>query len=156
MAFANSSISDIIATNIQSRSGELADNVTNNNALLRRLKDRGNVKTFSGGNVILQELSFQENSNAGWYSGYDVLPVGVSDVAAESAGRPENINCPPSTPAPGPRSIRWSAAFIISPSCSTTTTVAPASRMSHRICSSRCVSRGCSPEVGSSRTKQAP
>ena len=49
MAFANSSISDIIATNIQSRSGELADNVTNNNALLRRLKERGNVKTFSGG-----------------------------------------------------------------------------------------------------------
>ena len=38
MAFANSSISDIIATNIQSRTGELADNVTNNNALLRRLK----------------------------------------------------------------------------------------------------------------------
>jgi len=27
MAFANSSISDIIATNIQSRTGELADNV---------------------------------------------------------------------------------------------------------------------------------
>ena len=40
-------------TTIQSRSGELADNVTNNNALLRRLRDRGNVKTFSGGNVIL-------------------------------------------------------------------------------------------------------
>jgi hypothetical protein len=40
MAFANSSISDIIATNIQSRTGELADNVTNNNALLRRLKER--------------------------------------------------------------------------------------------------------------------
>jgi hypothetical protein len=55
MAFANSSISDIIATNIQSRTGELADNVTNNNALLRRLKSRGNVKTFSGGNVILEE-----------------------------------------------------------------------------------------------------
>jgi hypothetical protein len=27
MAFANSSVSDIIATNIQSRTGELADNV---------------------------------------------------------------------------------------------------------------------------------
>ena len=39
MAYANSTISDIIATTIQSRSGELADNVTNNNALLRRLKD---------------------------------------------------------------------------------------------------------------------
>jgi hypothetical protein len=77
MAFANSSISDIIATNIQSRTGELADNVTNNNALLRRLKERGNVKTFSGGNVILQEIMYQdaatENTNS--YSGYEVLNV---------------------------------------------------------------------------------
>ena len=62
MAFANSSISDIIATNIQSRSGELADNVTNNNALLRRLKERGNVKTFSGGNVILQEIMYNDST----------------------------------------------------------------------------------------------
>ncbi len=77
MAFANSSISDIIATNIQSRSGELADNVTNNNALLRRLKDRGNVKTFSGGNVILQEIMYNDSttSNTNSYSGYEVLNV---------------------------------------------------------------------------------
>jgi len=53
MAFANSTVTDIIATTIQSRSGELADNVTNNNAALRRLKERGNVRPFSGGNVIL-------------------------------------------------------------------------------------------------------
>ena len=53
MAFANTSVSDIIATNIQSRSGQLADNVTNNNALLRKINERGNRKTFSGGNVIL-------------------------------------------------------------------------------------------------------
>jgi hypothetical protein len=52
MAFANSSVTDIIATTMQERSGELADNLTNNNALLRRLKTRGNVRTFSGGNVI--------------------------------------------------------------------------------------------------------
>ena len=77
MAFDNSSISDIIATNIQSRSGELADNVTNNNALLRRLKDRGNVKTFSGGNVILQEIMYNDSttSNTNSYSGYEVLNV---------------------------------------------------------------------------------
>lgn len=77
MAFANSSISDIIATNIQSRSGELADNVTNNNALLRRLKERGNVKTFSGGNVILQEIMYNDSatSNTNSYSGYEVLNV---------------------------------------------------------------------------------
>jgi len=77
MAFANSSVSDIIATNIQSRTGELADNVTNNNALLRRLKDRGNVKTFSGGNVIMQEIMYSDSAtnNTNSYSGYEVLNV---------------------------------------------------------------------------------
>ena len=77
MAFANSTISDIIATNIQSRSGELADNVTSNNALLRRLKERGNVKTFSGGNVILQEIMYNDTTtnNTNSYSGYEVLNV---------------------------------------------------------------------------------
>ncbi len=78
MAFANSSISDIIATTIQSRTGELADNVSNNNALLRRLKQRGNVKTFSGGNVILEEIMYNDTTtnNTNSYSGYEVLNVG--------------------------------------------------------------------------------
>lgn len=77
MAFANSSISDIIATNIQSRTGELADNVTNNNALLRRLKTRGNIKTFSGGNVILEEIMYNDTTtnNTNSYSGFEVLNV---------------------------------------------------------------------------------
>ena len=80
MAFANANISDIIATTIESRTRQIADNVTNNNALLMKLNKKGRIKTFSGGYKILQELSFAENSNAGWYSGYDLLPVGVSDV----------------------------------------------------------------------------
>jgi hypothetical protein len=80
MAFANSSISDIIATTIQSRSGTIADNVTKNNALLARLRQRGNVKPFSGGNVILQELSYAENGNASWYSGYETLNIAAQDV----------------------------------------------------------------------------
>jgi len=80
MAFANTSISDIIATTIESRSGVIADNVTKNNALLARLKQQGKVKPFSGGSKILQELSYAENGNAGWYSGYDLLPVNAQDV----------------------------------------------------------------------------
>ena len=78
MAFPN--ISDILSTTIESRTRKIADNVTDNNALLKRCKQKGKIKTFSGGSKILQELSFAENSNAGWYSGYDILPVGVSDV----------------------------------------------------------------------------
>jgi len=75
--FANSSITDIIATTIQNRSGELADNFTNNNALLRRLKSKGNVKPFGGGNVILQEIAYTDGStiNANSYSGYEILNI---------------------------------------------------------------------------------
>jgi hypothetical protein len=80
MPFANPDVSDIIATTIQSRTGKIADNVSANNALLTRMRQRGNVKPFSGGNVILQVLSFAENGNAGWYSGYDTLPINEQDV----------------------------------------------------------------------------
>jgi hypothetical protein len=80
MAFPNANVSDIVATTMQSRTGKIADNVSGNNALLSRLRARGNVKPFSGGNVILQELSFAENGNAGWYSGYDPLPINAQDV----------------------------------------------------------------------------
>lgn len=70
-------LSDIISTTIQSRSGVLADSVTKNNALLYKLKQRGNVKPFSGGNVILQELMYNDatTQNAGSYSGYDVIDI---------------------------------------------------------------------------------
>lgn len=78
MSFPN--ISDVLATTIESRTRKIADNVTKNNAILMKLSMKGNIKPFSGGHKILQELSFAENTNAGWYSGYDILPVGVSDV----------------------------------------------------------------------------
>jgi len=69
MAFPN--VSDIIATTIESRTRKIADNVTKNNALLMRLSQKGKQRTFSGGRLIYEELSFAENGNAGWYSGYD-------------------------------------------------------------------------------------
>jgi len=70
-------VSDIITTTIQSRSGALADSVTKNNALLMKLKQRGNVKTVSGGNVIYQELMYNDPStqNASSYSGYDTIDI---------------------------------------------------------------------------------
>jgi hypothetical protein len=77
---ANVNYSDILATTIESRSRKIADNVTANNALLSKLSLKGKIKPFSGGTKILQELSFTENANGGWYSGYDILPVGVSEV----------------------------------------------------------------------------
>lgn len=77
MAFANSSITDIIASTIQSRTGALADNFTNNNALIQRLNQRGNVKPFSGGNVILQEIAYNDSTtaNVNSYSGFELINI---------------------------------------------------------------------------------
>jgi hypothetical protein len=87
MAFANSSITDIIATTIQNRSGVLADNVTNNNALLRRLRAKGNVRPFGGGNVILEEIMYADSTmiNVNSYSGYELINISPnSPISAAS------------------------------------------------------------------------
>lgn len=77
MAFANSAVTDIIATTIQSRTRALADNFSNNNALVQRLNERGNVKPFSGGNVILQEIAYNDSStaNVNSYSGFEIINI---------------------------------------------------------------------------------
>lgn len=84
MAFANSSYSDILATTIESRSGTVADNVRNNNALLTRLNKRGREKPFDGGSIILQELSFQANATVAYYSGAEVINIAPQDVISAS------------------------------------------------------------------------
>jgi hypothetical protein len=80
MAFANSSYSDIITTTIQSRTGELGNNWLNNNALMRQLRMKDNVKPFSGGNVIMQEIGYtdQTSINANSYSGYEILNIAAN------------------------------------------------------------------------------
>ena len=77
-----------------SRTRKIADNVTKNNALITRLEQRGNIKTFSGGSKILQEISFAENGNAGYYSGYDLLPVAAQDVISAAEYNIKQAACP--------------------------------------------------------------
>jgi len=88
------SVTDIVATTIQNRSRTIADNVTKNNALSMKLNQRGNVKSFSGGNTIMQELSFAQNGNGGWYSGYDLLPVAAQDVISAAEYAIKQLACP--------------------------------------------------------------
>ena len=92
MAFPN--VSDIIATTIEKRSRKIADNVTKNNALLTRLQQRGKSRPFSGGRLIYEELSFAENGNAGFYSGYDLLPVAAQDVISAAQFDIKQAACP--------------------------------------------------------------
>jgi hypothetical protein len=76
----NATFTDIVTTTLRNRSKVLADNVTDNNALLMRLNKRGNVKTVSGGRTIVQELEYAENGTYKRYSGYETLDISPSDV----------------------------------------------------------------------------
>lgn len=77
---ASPNLSEIVTTTIRNRSRKLADNVSNNNALLMRLRERGNQRPFSGGEKIIQELEYAENSTYKRYSGYETLDISPSDV----------------------------------------------------------------------------
>jgi len=77
---ASPNIEEIVVTTLRNRSRKLADNASKNNALLYRLRKKGNIRLFSGGQNILQELEYNENSTFKRYSGYDELNIQQSDV----------------------------------------------------------------------------
>lgn len=85
-SFTSSEISAIVATTLENRSGTMADNFTNNNVILRKLKAAGRVKPFSGGREILQELAYYDSAtaNAGFYSGWDTLPTNQNSPISAS------------------------------------------------------------------------
>src|SRR6185369_5474246 len=91
-------------TTIQSRSGELADNLTNNNAMLRRLKARGNVRPFSGGNVILEEIMYNDpaTDNSASYSGYEAINISPdSPISAAQYSIKQYADAVPDVPTTG-------------------------------------------------------
>lgn len=80
MAIPNSTMTEIVTTTLRNRTGQLADNVSKNNALLSRLQKKGKVKPVSGGRTIVQELEYAENGTFKRYSGYETLNISPSDV----------------------------------------------------------------------------
>lgn len=79
MASPNSSFTDIVTTTLQGYSGEIADNITNHNALLRQLDRKGN-KNPATGRSIVQELEYAQNGTVGWYSGAEAFDVSASET----------------------------------------------------------------------------
>jgi hypothetical protein len=80
VAVPNTNWSEITTTTLFNRSRKLADNVTKNNALLRRVSQKGKVKPFDGGQAIVQEMEYAENGTYKRYSGYDILNITPQDV----------------------------------------------------------------------------
>lgn len=77
---ASPNLTEIATTTLRSRTKMLADNVTKNTALLKRLNSKGKVKPVSGGRTIVQELEYAENGTFQRYSGYEQLNITPSDV----------------------------------------------------------------------------
>lgn len=94
MSSPNSVFTELVSTTFRKHGKEIKDNVSKNNALLRRIYDKGNVRREDGGLTIVAPLDYAENNTYQRYSGYDVLNVGASDVisAAEYQWRQIAIN----------------------------------------------------------------
>lgn len=94
MTSPNAIFTELVTTTFRKHRKDIKDNVSKNNALLRRLYDRGQVKHEDGGLSIVEPLDYATNQTYQRYSGYDTLNIGASDVisAAEYQWRQIAIN----------------------------------------------------------------
>ena len=76
---ASPNLSEIVTTTLRNRSRTLSDNVSNHNALLRRLRENGNQTSVTGRDIV-RELEYADNGTVQFYAGYESLDVSPSDV----------------------------------------------------------------------------
>lgn len=79
MASPNLTYTDIVTTSLAGYSGEMADSITNHNALLRQIERKGNGNVATG-RTIVQELEYAENATIMWYSGAEQLDISESEL----------------------------------------------------------------------------
>lgn len=84
MASPNSVFTELVSTTFRNHAKDIKDNVSKNNALLRRIYEKGNVRREDGGLTIVTPLDYAENATYQRYSGYDVLNTGASDVISSA------------------------------------------------------------------------
>lgn len=94
MASPNSTFTELVSTTFRKHRKDIKDNVSKNNALLRRIYSKGNVRKEDGGLSIVCPLDYAENGTYQRFSGFDTLNIGASDVlsAAEFQWRQIAIN----------------------------------------------------------------
>lgn len=87
MASPNSTFTELVSTTFRKHKKTFADNVTNNNALLSRMMQKGRKRVEDGGLTIVEPIDWANNGTWMRYSGYDVLDISASDTlsAAEFA-----------------------------------------------------------------------
>ena len=85
---------ELVTTTYRNHKKDVSDNVSNHNALYRRITDKGRIRLEDGGLSIVTPLDYAANSTYQRYSGFDTLNVSAVDVisAAEFAWRQVAVN----------------------------------------------------------------
>jgi len=94
MASPNSTFTELVSTTFRKHSKDIKDNVSRNNALYKRMMDKGGTRKEDGGLTITQPLEYSSNNTYQRYSGFDTLNISASDVitAAEFQWRQIALN----------------------------------------------------------------
>lgn len=80
----NAVFTELVSTTFRKHRRQIKDNVSNHNALLRRLSRRGRERTEDGGLSIVEPLDYAENTTYQRFSGFDLLNIGASDVLSSA------------------------------------------------------------------------
>ena len=80
MATPSATFTELVTSTLRNHPSEIADNVSQNNALWRYLKRKGKIDLEDGGYEIVRNLDYANNSTYQRYSGYDTLNIGASEV----------------------------------------------------------------------------
>jgi hypothetical protein len=80
MADPNSEYSQAFSSAIANYRDSAADDITNNNALLSLLKEKGNSDPADGGVELTEQVLYAEVQSSGWYQGSESLDTQATDV----------------------------------------------------------------------------
>jgi hypothetical protein len=76
----NSTFTELVSTTFRKHIGEIKDNLSNRNALLKYMMKKGQYRKEDGGLTIVTGLDYTSNSTYQRYSDWDVLNIAQSDV----------------------------------------------------------------------------
>lgn len=80
MASPNSVFDEMVTTTLRHHKSRLNDNMSNHNALLSILNEKGRKELIAGGYEIVEPLDYDENGTYQRFTGFDPLNITASDV----------------------------------------------------------------------------
>lgn len=91
---ANSTFTELVSTTFRKHKKDIADNLSNRNALYKYMMKKGNKRMEDGGLSIVCPLDYASNQTYQRYTDWDILNIGASDVisAAEYQWRQIAMN----------------------------------------------------------------